>query len=416
MMRATMRHLKSARLAGLWLGLAALPAIGQESGISMPITVSGGALYSQRLQFANPSNSPATAGFRAVLYPTVKLGTHWFGYAAVQLRESPYFYYDAFFPEHEYYSTVMQAFIGYSMRKGNTAVVIKAGELASAFGAFPLRYDDTDNPLLDQPLSYITEIPLRTDQLPCGTNDLTHQNYGFVSNSCGGTPGGGAGLTPVTLYSLPGAQVDISSGRFDGRFQVTSGSPANPRDISQAGQYLQWAAGGGYTIRQGFRIGMSGFRGPYLNENLAAALPLGTTLRSFPASAIGVDGQWGHGRWSVNGEWQKFWFDSPNFSTAPGFTSGYGEVKTVITPHLFVAGRAGWLSPGSVRDLSGITSNEFAKRLTAYELGAGYWLGRNELLKGSYEWMHSEGGSGTRSNVVGVQFVVRFNSLGWTFR
>jgi hypothetical protein len=404
------------KIAAALLGLSGIPAMAQESGVSMPITLSGGALYSQRLQLGNPSNSPAAVGFRAVLYPTVKLGSHWFGYAAVQLRESPYFYYDAFFPEHEFYTTVMQAFIGYSVRKGNTAVVIKAGELSSAFGAFPLRYDDADNPLLDQPLSYITEVPLRTDQIPCGTSDLTHQNYGFVNNSCGGTAGGGAGLTPVTLYSLPGAEVDLSSGHFDGRFQVTSGSPANPRDISQVGQYLQWAAGGGYTIRQGFRIGMSGFRGPYLNENVAPLLPAGSTLRSFPASAVGVDAQWALGRWSVDGEWQKLWFDSPNFTTAPSFTSGYGEVKTVITPRLFVAGRAGWLKPGSVADNSGVTSGQFASTLQAYELGAGYWLGRNELLKGSYEWMHIQGLSGTKFDVVGMQFVVRFNSLGLTFR
>jgi hypothetical protein len=410
------RRLRAASLTGLWLALATVPAMGQESGISMPITVSGGAMYTDRLQFANPSTSAATGGFRAVLYPTVKWGSHWFGYAAVQLRESPYFYYDAFFPEHEFYTTVMQAFIGYSLHKGNTSVVFKAGELTSAFGAFPLRYDDTDNPLLDQPLSYITEIPLRANQIPCGTADLTHQSYGYVNNGCGGAYGGGAGLTPVTLYSLPGAQVDISSGRFDGRFQVTSGSPANPRDISQLGQYAQWAAGGGYTIRQGFRVGMSGFRGPYLDPNVAPLLPVGSTLRSFPASGIGIDGQWAHGRFSVNGEWQRFWFDSPNFSTAPGFTSGYGEVKTVITPHLFVAGRAGWLSPGSAEDKTGASVGQFASRLTAYELGAGYWLGRNELLKGSYEWMHIQGVSGTKTNVLGMQFVVRFNSLGLTFR
>jgi hypothetical protein len=411
-----MKKLGRKRIAALWLGLAGIPAMGQESGISMPITVSGGALYSQRLQLEEPSHSPGAVGFRAVLYPTVKLGSHWFGYAAVQLRETPYFYYDAFFPEHEYYSTVMQAFIGYSVRKGNTAVVIKAGELSSAFGAFPLRYDDADNPLLDQPLSYITEVPLRTDQIPCGTNDLIHQNYGFVNNACGGTPGGGAGLTPVTLYSLPGAEVDLSSGRLDGRFQLTSGSPAYGRNISQVGDYLQWAAGGGYTIRQGFRAGMSGFRGPYLNENIAPLLPAGSTIRSFPASGIGIDAQWALGRWSVDGEWQKLWFDSPNFTRAPSFTSGYGEVKTVITPRLFVAGRAGWLKPGSVEDSAGVTSGQFASTLQAYEFGAGFWLGRNELLKGSYEWMHIQGLSGTRFNVVGMQFVVRFNSLGLTFR
>jgi hypothetical protein len=403
-------------VAGAFLGPAAVLATGQESGFSMPVTLSAGGMYTERLQLLDPSQSPATWGLRSILYPTVTLGSHWFGYAALQLRETPYFYYDAFDPKHEYYTEVMQAFIGYSIRHGNTAAVIKAGRLSSAFGAFPLRYDDAQNPLLDQPLGYITEVPLRTDQIPCGTVDLRHQSYGFVANSCGGPAGGAAGLVPVTLYSLPGIEADISSGRLDGRVQVTSGSPANPRNIGQTGQYAQWAAGGGYTIRQGFRVGVSGFRGPYLDEHLAPLLPTGSTLRSFPASGLGLDAQWASGRWSVSGEWQRFWFDSPNFATAPSFTSGYGEVKSVITPRLFVAARAGWLDPGGVTDTSGVSAGAFAAGLRSYELGAGCWLGRNELLKGSYEWMHAEGSTGTRTNVLGMQFVVRFNSLGWTFR
>ena len=65
-----------------------------------------------------------------------------------------------------------------------------------------------DNPLLDQPLSYITEMPLPTNQRLCGTGDLLHQQYGFVLASCGGAAGVGNALTPVTLYGLPGVQAE----------------------------------------------------------------------------------------------------------------------------------------------------------------------------------------------------------------
>ncbi len=122
--------------------------------------------------------------------------------------------------------------------------------------------------------------------------------------------------------------MDLSAARFDGRLQVTSGSPASPQSLSSAGTYAQWTAGAGYTIRQGFRVGVSGFRGPYLDDSLTPLLPAGTTVRSFPASGFGTDAQWARGRWSVNGEFQRFWFDSPNFTVAPSMTSGYAENET----------------------------------------------------------------------------------------
>ena len=47
----------------------------------------------------------------------------------------------------------------------------KAGQLTSAFGSFPIRYDDMANPLIDQPLAYRTELKLSPaqhgEELPC---------------------------------------------------------------------------------------------------------------------------------------------------------------------------------------------------------------------------------------------------------
>ena len=70
----------------------------QESdfGITVPVTASAGVMDSQRLRLSNPDNAQAAFGLRVMLYPTVKLGRHWFGYAAVQVRLMPYFYYDGF--------------------------------------------------------------------------------------------------------------------------------------------------------------------------------------------------------------------------------------------------------------------------------------------------------------------------------
>src|ERR1035438_3785907 len=119
-------------------------------------------------------------------------------------------------------SDVRGDYLGCSFRAGQTSVVLKAGRLTSALGSFPLRYDDVNNPLLDQPLQYISQLSLTANQRPCGVKDLTAQEYGAVWFGCGGVPGWQNGLTPVTLYGLAGVEADISGYGFDGRAQETN--------------------------------------------------------------------------------------------------------------------------------------------------------------------------------------------------
>ncbi len=397
--------------------LAAMQSPAQDAnfGFSVPMTISAGGMYTERLQSEGPA-SPITGGFRAMFYPTLKLGSHWFAYSAVQVRLAPYFYYDTYDGDHEFYNNVIQAYLGYSFRAGQTSVVLKAGRLSSAFGSFPLRYDDADNPLLDQPLQYISQLSLTANQLPCGVKDLTAQSYGAVWFGCGGAPDWQDGLTPVTLYGLTGVEADISGYGFDGRLQATSGSPASPQALESANQYAQWTAGAGYTIVQGFRVGVSGFRGPYLDPTLAGLLPTGTTVRDFPASAVGADVQWARGHWSISGEWQKFGYDLPNFVQSPSVTAGYGEVKSVLTPRFYLAGRVGWLKPGHVADNQGIRADEFAPKMASYEFAAGCWLNRHQLLKVGYEWLDVQYQGGSHNNVLGLQLVTSIHALNWAFR
>jgi len=396
---------------------AASQAYSQDSnfGFSLPVTIGGSVMDTGRIHFEDPGDPPITGGFRVVLYPTLTLGPHWFFYAAEDIRLAPYYYYDAYDPGHEWYVQADQAYVGYQIRREKTSVVFKAGRLASAFGAFPLHYDDADNYLLDQPLSYIQTLTLRNDQLPCGVKDLLEQGYGYVWNGCGGQAGGDEGLTPVTLYGLPGLEAEISSHGFDGRIQLTASSPANPLGESRALQYAQWTAGAGYTIRQGFRVGISGFRGPYLAPELAALLPAGTSLRSFPASGLGLEIQWARGHWTTSGEWQRFVYDYPGFPQAPSVVSTYGEAKRTLSPRFYLAGRIGWLKPGGATDSSGASTAQIAPWIASYELGGGWWLNRHQLLKGSYEWLKIQNFPETETNVFGIEFVTTFHAVDQAF-
>ena len=403
-------------LAGV-SALFAVAGVAQEagSGFAMPVTASFGVMDTHRFDLSDATASPVAANFRLMLYPTLRLGKHWFAYAAVQVRRLPYFYYDAYLTERGVHTDLIQGYVGYTLHSGEAAVVFKAGQMTSAFGSFPLRYDDQENPLMDQPLSYISELPIRSDQLSCGAKDLLNQYYGWVWAGCGGVAGWGPGLTPVTLYGLPAVQAETSVRRFDARVQMTASSPAYPDGWHISRQYLQWTAGGGFTVQQGFRVGVSGFRGPYLDDEVAPWLPVGTTVRSFPASGLGLDVQWARGRLSATGELQAFRFDAPNFVVPPRILSGYAELKVRLTPRFYAAVREGFLKTEPVLDSQGVAASEFAPALQTTEVGVGCWLHPRVLAKVSYEFAQSAGSAGSMNNVLGMQVVASFRQLQQAF-
>jgi len=348
-------------------------------GVSVPLTITAGVLETDRPKSMDPLAASLTAGFRALVMPQLKLGSHWFVYSAIQVRSTPFFYQDTYDSERTIDTDLLQLLVGYTASWKDTTISVKVGKLSSAFGSFPLRYDDAVNPLNDQPLPY-TYLALRSP-----------------------TAGGESyGLTPVTLYGLPAAEVDFSWRRVDSRFQLTNSSPYNPLSLSQGGQYPQWTAGGGYTIRQGLRVGMSAHRGPWLDSSFKPFVPLGSSLSDYLATGLGVDGQWARGGWSVGGEWQRFAYSFPGSPKPTVLNFGYVELKRIISPRWYAAFRA-----NVQRD----TPSTFFPNRQAYELAVGFRPDRFQLLKVGYEWMDIDGHSGSHDNVFGIQFVTSITGL-----
>jgi hypothetical protein len=362
--------------ATLSLRLAAQEA---EIGVAAPLVITGGILETGRAESTDPTAAALTAGFRVLVMPQLKLGPHWFAYSAVQVRSTPFFYQDAYNAERKIDTDLLQLFAGYTHSWTGTMLTVKVGKLSSAFGAFPLRYDDAVNPLNDQPLPY-TYLAVRT--FSPGS-----KNYG---------------LTPVTLYGLPAAEIDLSWHRLDGRFQLTNSSPYNPRSLSESGQYAQWTAGAGYTIRQGLRVGMSAYRGPWLDGSFQPLVPPGSSLSDYPANGLGVDAQWARGAWSIAGEWQRFAFGFPLSAKPSVLSFGYIELKGVISPRWYAAFRANYQTD---------TPSTFFLNRQAYELAVGFRPNRLQLLKVGYEWMKVDGRTGSHDNVFGVQLVTSINGL-----
>jgi hypothetical protein len=340
-----------------WL-LSAPLAIAQEanSGVDLRATLTAQGVASEELTEAPRSGSPMIAGSRSVIYPTIKFNEHWFLTGAWQLVTRPYYYSDLSSTGYSAKGSVLQATLNYARVSQKGSMLVRAGQMPTAFGSFVLRYDDADNPLVDLPLA-----------------------YGYY-------------YAPVTILGVAGAEMDGTRGRFDGRVQFANSSPANPRSLFASDQYANWAGGGGFTIRQGLRVGASGYRGPYLDRNYAYYFPGEVSPSKLPAHAIGLDANWAHGHTTAFAEVQRFVMP---YTKIPSFreSAGYLEMKQVFSPRWYAAGRYG------------LASSNATGRTNSIEVAGGFRVARWELLKVGYEFEHYSAGSEHDSKVLGIQLI-----------
>ena len=351
--------MKGWRHLGLILGLST-PAFlfSQEasSGIDVRATMTAQAVASNVLTEEPRDGSPIAVGSRSVVYPTIKFDDHWFITAAAQLVTRPYYYSQLSTVGYGAKGAALQASLNYSRVSQKGSVLVRAGELSTAFGSFLLRYDDAENPLVDLP-----------------------SEYGYY-------------YTAVSILPVAGAQIDATRGKFDGRVQFANSSPANPRSIFSHDQFGNWAGGGGYTIREGFRVGVSGYRGPYLDPNYAYYFPGEESPSKLPARAVGVDANWAHRHTTAFVEAQRFlmpYTKIPNFRES----AGYLEIRQVLSPRWFVASRYGLVSTNALG------------RTNSIETSAGFRPNRHQLLKIDYEFEHYSSASEHPDNTLGIQFI-----------
>ncbi len=330
------------------------------SGFDLHATASFVAEASNVPERAPRTGSVIDAGFRLMLYPTWKLNRHWSFITALQVVSRPYYSADFGTQGHGVHGTVTQGYLSFTQASRNGSIVVKAGELTSAFGSFPLLYDDKDNALV---------------QLPA--------QYGYY----GGT---------ATLAALAGVEVDAAFRKVDGRAQFVNSSPANPRSIFDKEQYGSWAGGIGYTILQGLRVGGSAYYGPYLDREYPFYKPIEGRPRSMPGSGLGLEAQYGRGHWNLRGELQRF---AMTYGPVPTFHehTGYVEALRAIGPAWYAAGRFGYLSA------------DYAALQHSAEAVLGYRPGVHQIVKLSYSttWRVS----GTSDQTLAVQFVTTFRPL-----
>jgi hypothetical protein len=356
--------MKKTFLFGLLSGIlcaGSLAAQEADSGVDLRATLTGQFAASNVFTEEPRSGEPVNAGFRGVFYPTWKISNNWAVTGSWQLYTRPYFFQDFSTAGYGAKGDILQSSLNYSRVSRKGSILIRAGLLSTAFGSFLLRYDDAENPLVDLPIE-----------------------YGYY-------------YSPVSSLSVAGAQVDATRGKWDGRVQFANSSPANPRSLLARDQYGNWAGGAGYTVRQGLRVGVSAYRGPYLDRHYAYFFPGEANPNKLPANALGLDAAWARGHWNVQGELQRFVFP---YTAIPTFREqvGYAELKRTLNPRWFVAAREGYSSANA----SGKTN--------CLEASAAFRPSRFELIKIGYESEHYSTGEYRNENTLAFQFITTLHA------
>jgi hypothetical protein len=358
--------------SGLTLGALLLAAAVSLQGegeltFSAPMTLTAGATYSHRNADDGLGLSPLGAGFRALVYPSLKLGGGWYLAGSIQTRSRRMVYEQLDGPNDGVQVDVIQAVVGYERYWGKNFFGLRTGELPTAFGSFPLRYDDAVNPLLDAPVS-----------------------YGYYYKS-------------ATTLGLTGAQIDATFDKLDLRLQASTSSPMNRRGPFESDQYLNWTGGVGWTFFQGLRVGASAYRGPYLHREHRFYMPGEIRPRDLPATGMGVDVQFAKGHWNIQGEIQRF---QRAYTVFPTFeqVAGYGEVKYAFHPRWFVAFRG-------AREQGGPPPGR-----TVLEGAVGYRLSPQQIIKVGYQAYRGPATRGSLGDVVGVQWVTRLADVSSLWR
>ena len=147
-----------------------------------------------------------------------------------------------------------------------------------------------------------------------------------------------------------------------------------------------------HHFRQGFRVGASGYRGPYLDRSYPYFFPGEANPNTLPASGVGIDVNWAHAHSSVLGELQRFVMP---YKAIPTFheTAGYAEFRQVLSPRWYAAVRGGF----STANAGG--------NAQILETTAGFRPGRSQLIKAGYQYEHYSVGNQRNNNIFAVQFI-----------
>jgi hypothetical protein len=289
---------------------------------------------------------------------------------------------------------------------------IQAGRVPPTFGAFARRTYAADNLLIGYPLAYQYLTSLRPDALPANADELLRmRGRGWLSNYSIGDLAPDRGLPLVSAFRWDtGVQLHGATDLIEGTVAVTTGSLANPLVGDDNGGKQ---VAGRFAIRPaaGLVLGVSGAQGPYLTRNATRSAGVESNNRNYTQTAWGADAEYSRSYYLVRVEtvvsdWRLPLVSAPTIELPLRAASTLVEGRYKIRPGLYAAARFDHLGFSTIKGTTRTT--EWDAPVTRYEIGGGYSLLRNLLLKGSFQHNTRPAGRTTSLNLGATQLVFWF--------
>ena len=289
---------------------------------------------------------------------------------------------------------------------------IQVGRVPPTFGAFARRSYAADNPLISYPLAYQYLTALRADALPATVDELLRmRGRGWLTNFSIGNlnPDRGVPLASAFRWDT-GVQVHAETDRVDGTVSVTTGTLSNPRfDDDNGGPQVA----GRLTLHPatGLIVGASAARGPFVTSAALHAVLPGARTTDFNQTAWGADVEYSRDYYLVRAEtlistWTLPVIRSADIELPLSAMATSVEGRYKIRPGLYAAARIDHLGFADVS--SGTTLQSWDAPVTRWEVGGGYSLQRNLLLKLEYQHNARDGGRVQKLSLGAAQLVFWF--------
>lgn len=284
------------------------------------------------------------------------------------------------------------------------ALDVQIGRLPPTFGASARRGYPNENFLVGYPLGYQYLTSLRPDAIPADGDELLRmRGRGWLSEFTKGnaTPDAGLPLAQAFRWDT-GVQVHAASSLVEVTGSVTTGSLGNPL-VADDNAGKQFAGRVAVHPHSSLALGASGARGPFLARDATSSVIPEPDNSRFVQRALGVDAEYSRGYLLIRGEAVFSRWTLPTLTTPLNATATSLEGRYKLGPAFYVAARLDRLSFSTLSTATRTAAWEAP--VTRVEVGGGYRLRRNLLLKTSFQRNVRDGGRVPRLQIGALQLV-----------
>jgi hypothetical protein len=291
---------------------------------------------------------------------------------------------------------------------------IQVGRIPPVFGAFSRRSYEADNPLIGYPLAYQYLTSLRPDAVPATADELLQmRGRGWLANYSLGNPTPAPGVPLVSALRWDtGVQVSAANDVVEAAGAITVGTLSHPL-FTDDNDGKQIAGRVALHPSPSVIVGLSGAHGPFVSSDAAHAVTGSGRTADYAQTAWGADLEFSRDYYVVRAETVvSSWRLPVGPSGAPGLDHPLRAIGTAVEgryklrPGLYLAARGDHLTFSTITGSQRTASWDAI--VTRVEVGGGYYVRRNVLLKVTAQFNTRNGGRTRDAKLLAGQAVYWF--------